>query len=110
MQKFNTKERGISLIGLILLALLIIIILGYFNVRLRDVAENPNVKDNLEYVEEGSTGFWNQYLKRPATYLWQDIWIELFWRPFVDNMKRIKDKLPTDYDLNAPTVNVNNSP
>ncbi|OGJ03928.1 hypothetical protein A3G06_00535 [Candidatus Nomurabacteria bacterium RIFCSPLOWO2_12_FULL_46_14] len=103
---YDKKNRGISIIGLLLLGVLVIVVLGYFGVSLREVSQNPDVKDNLNYVEEESTGFWNTYLKRPASYLWNDVWVTLFWRPFIDNMQRIRDKLPTDIELNSPGVNI----
>jgi hypothetical protein len=88
----------------VFLGLIIILILGYFGVSVRTVATNPTSQDNIEYVSDTSRSFWDKYLKDPATYLWNDIWVDLFWHPFIDNMKRLKDTNTTEAEDHAPTV------
>ena len=102
-----SQGGGISIVGIILIGILVIILLGYFNINLRTVVENPQSQDNLNYLREGTVNLWNKYLKAPASYLWNDVWLKIFWRPFISNMERIRDGKPTDYELNSPTVKMN---
>ena len=66
--------------------------------------ESPEAQDNLNYVGGGGKSIWNEYLKEPLTYLWHDVFINIFWASFINNMERIRDGQPTDYQLYAPNV------
>jgi len=103
MINFN-KGKGISLIGIIVLAFILILVLSYFNISVKSVVESPTGQENINYIGGGTRNLWNDYLKQPASYLWNDIFVNIFWKSFVNNMERIRDGQPTDYELNAPTV------
>lgn len=105
MIKFFDKKRGISIIGILFLGFILILILSYFKVSVKSVVESPTGQENIGYVRGGTVSLWERYLKGPATYLWNDIFIDIFWKSFVNNMERIRDDKPTDYELNAPILN-----
>ncbi len=98
-------EKGISIIGILFLGFILILVLSYFNVSVKSVVESPTGQDNISYVGGGVRNLWTDYLKGPADYLWNDIFVNIFWKSFVNNMERIRDGQPSDYELNAPTVN-----
>ena len=98
-------NRGISILGIILLGIILILALSYFGISIRSVVESDEAQDNIEYVGGGTKSIWEKYLKEPATYLWNDIFIDIFWEGFVSNMEKIRDGEPTDYEEAAPTVN-----
>ena len=104
MIKSNKLERGISIIGILFLGFILILVLSYFKISVRSVVESPEAQDNINYVGGGTRNLWNDYLKEPASYLWNDIFINIFWQSFINNMERIRDGQPTDYEINAPTV------
>jgi hypothetical protein len=108
MKNKKTNQQGISILGILLLTAVVVLVLSYFNISLKDVVESPKAQENLEYVQEGSRTVWDKYLKDPATYLWQDVWVRLFWRPFIDNMERIIDGKPTDFDKASSAIQVEN--
>lgn len=99
------NKRGISIIGILLLGVILIFVLSYFNISVKSVVESPTAQENITYVGGGTRNLWNDYFKAPASYLWNDIFINIFWKSFISNMERIRDGQPTDYELNAPTVN-----
>ncbi|MEK7104481.1 MAG: hypothetical protein AAB868_00385 [Patescibacteria group bacterium] len=105
MIKFNKLEKGISIIGILLLGIILLLVLSYFKISVRSVVESPEAQDNISYVGGGTRNLWNDYLKQPATYLWNDIFVDIFWKSFVNNMERIRDGQPTDYETSAPSVN-----
>ena len=105
LKKTKNRNRGLSIIGLLLFGFVIVLVLGYYNIRIRDVVENPTTQENLDYVEGATKSFWDKYLKDPANYLWNDVWVDIFWKGFINNMKRIRDGQPTDFDTAVPSIN-----
>lgn len=101
----NNKKRGISIIGILFLGLIIILVLSYFNISLRAVVESPEAQDNIHYVGGAGRSLWDNYIKEPISYFWNDIWVPLFWRPFISNIKRLLNHQPTDFEIYAPTIN-----
>ncbi|MFC1720875.1 hypothetical protein ACFL0K_01330 [Patescibacteria group bacterium] len=96
-----TNTQG-GLIKTIIIIIIAVIILGYFGFDLRSIMESEPVQKNLSYVWNFIVNIWDNYLQRPALYLWNDIFIDLIWESFIDNMDRIKEGEPTDLELNAP--------
>ena len=78
MIKFNKLEKGISIIGILLLGIILLLVLSYFKISVRSVVESPEAQDNISYVGGGTRNLWNDYLKQPATYLWNDIFVDIF--------------------------------
>jgi hypothetical protein len=106
MTKFNkNRKRGISIIGILFLGVIVILVLSYFKISVRSVVESPEAQENISYVGGGTRNLWNDYLQKPAEYLWNDIFVDIFWKSFVNNMERIRDGKPTDFELAAPTLN-----
>ena len=109
MPKNILQNRGISILGFLILGFILILVLSYFNVSIRGVVESPTGQDNINYVQDTSKGFWDRYLKDPADYLWNDIFINLMWNSFVSNLERIRDGEPTDFNKYGPQINVDAS-
>lgn len=100
--KFQNQNRGfVKLIIMIVIALLV---LSYFGLNLRNIVNSPTGQDNFGYVKTLTVNVWNNYLKKPANYLWNDIWIPLIWRPAVDNLIKIRDGQPDSIRTAAPTI------
>jgi hypothetical protein len=102
----NKIKAGISIVGMLILGVIIILVLSYFKISIRSVVESPTGQDNINYVGGGTVNLWNEYLEKPASYLWNDVFINIFWASFIDNMERIRDGKATDYQNVAPTVNI----
>ena len=82
MKNFNKNSNGkmgISIIGILFLVVIIILVLSYFNISIKSVAESPTGKENISYVTDNTKSIWESYLKDPATYLWNDVWLNIFW-------------------------------
>lgn len=100
------KNGGISILGILFLTVILILVLSYFNISLKAVVENPNTQNNINYVGGTGKSLWNDYLKKPVSYLWNDVFVKIFWASFISNMERIRDGQPTDFEKMAPTVNL----
>ena len=107
IQDFDDKA-GVSILGILLLAVIIILVLGYYHISLRAVVETSENQDNIQYVQGGSRSVWNDYLKEPFSYLWQDVWVNIFWKGFILNMERIRDGQPTDLDKAGQNLQLKN--
>ena len=97
MKNFN-KKGGISILGVLVLGVVIILVLSYFHVSIKAVVESPAGQENINYVGGGAKSLWTAYLAEPVSYLWNDVWINIFWKGFISNMERIRDGKPTDFD------------
>ncbi|PIP73888.1 MAG: hypothetical protein COW88_00490 [Candidatus Lloydbacteria bacterium CG22_combo_CG10-13_8_21_14_all_47_15] len=92
----NPQERG--LIKYILLFIIFVIILGYFNIDLRGIIEKPEVQKNLAYIKEAGQNIWqniilplwHNYLSEPVLYFWQNIFIDIVWRAFTEGLEILK--------------------
>ncbi|MFH1201014.1 MAG: hypothetical protein V1484_01645 [bacterium] len=101
------KQTGISIIGMIFLAVVIILVLSYFNISIKSVVNSPTGQENVNYVREGTKSLWTTYLAEPVSYLWNDVCKNIFWKGFISNMERIRDGQPTDFDNAANNLKVN---
>ena len=72
--------------------------LSYFHISIKAVVESPTGQENINYVGGGAKSLWTTYLAEPASYLWNDVWVNIFWKGFISNMERIRDGQPTDFD------------
>ncbi|MBI2108598.1 MAG: hypothetical protein HYT93_00250 [Parcubacteria group bacterium] len=89
---------------LILLIIIVIIVLSYFNIDIRGIIEAPQTQSNLQYVWGFTVTVWQEYLRSPVLYFWNNIFINLLWESFVSNLERIKAGQSHDFELNAPQV------
>jgi len=105
MKNFIIKG-GISILGLLVLAVLTILVLSYFHISIKAVVDSPTGQDNINYVSGTTTNLWDEYLQKPASYLWNDIWVDIFWKTFVENMQDIRDKNPTILDKAAQNLEI----
>ena len=103
--KINFKnKRGMSLLKMVIIGFILILVLGYFGISIKTVIENPTNTENIGYVKGSALVVWNNYLKKPLTYIWNDLLIDIFWKSFINNMERIRDGKPTDYETAAPLL------
>lgn len=106
MKNFFQREGRISILGIFILGIVIILVLSYFNISIKAVVESPTGQENVNYVGGGAKNLWTTYLAEPAHYLWQDVWINIFWKGFINNMEHIRDSQPTDLDNAANNLKV----
>ncbi len=69
MKKFH-RNSGLSILGLLFLGGALVLVLGYFNISIKSIAENPTTQSNFSYMIKHSKNIWNNYLERPTAYIW----------------------------------------
>lgn len=94
-------QAGFIRLKTLVIIILILVILGMFGINVeRDVAGNEDVQGNISYVWAGTVSFWDNYLARPASYLWNDIFVSLIWESFIVNMQNLRNgQSATDFSL-----------
>jgi hypothetical protein len=104
--KNSKKQNGISILGVLVFGVIIILVLSYFNVSIKSVVDSPTGQENVNYVKTTGQIIWDKYLAEPAHYLWQDVWVNIFWNGFISNMEKIRDGKPTDIDNAANNLKI----
>lgn len=80
-----------GLIKFIFIVIVIIVVLGYFGLNLREIMATPAVQNNLSYIWQVIVDAWNGWLKEPAGWFWDNVWVPYIWEPFVRVMDTVKD-------------------
>ena len=93
-----------GLIKLVILIIIGVIVLSYFGINVRSILESDLVRDNFGYLWNGVKSIWNNYLAKPANFVW-GIFYNYMWLSFIENMERIKQGRNIEAVENAPTVN-----
>src|SRR3989344_5453818 len=98
MKIFN-KKAGVSILGLLILAGIVILVLKYMQVDIQVVAENSTGQENINNFGDVVKNFWDTYIVR----FWDDIWTPLFWKPFMEGMKN-SNSLLNNFNNSLPQV------
>lgn len=97
----STNRGFIKWVIIIVVALLV---LSYFGFSLRSLIDSPVTQDNFQYVATSTVTVWDKYLKKPASYVWNDVFINLIWGPAIDNLTKMKNSEPTNVQTNSPKL------
>lgn len=90
-----SMNKGFSLLKLIIILALVLLIASYFfNFSLKKAVESEQTQENFSYVSEQSQNFYTKHLKNTFDYLWYDVFVDLLWNSFIDNMGRIQEGGP----------------
>jgi len=90
MYKYKTNtNRG--LVKLIIIIIIGIVILSYFGFNIREIVEDPTTQNNITYVWGLTVSVWENYLRDPVLYVWQNVFIDLIWDLFLSSLENIGD-------------------
>lgn len=100
LSSWKNKEGGLSILGIVLIVVIAIIVLSYFNIDVQSHVEDEQTQSNLSYVWNGVVNFWDRYLEGPILYFWNNIFIALLWNGFVHNMLMLGNgQSPIDFNF-----------
>jgi hypothetical protein len=86
MDNFN-KKGGISILGLLVLAIIIIFALSYFHISIKAVIESPAGQYNINYVGGDSKNPVNSYFVQPVLNFWNNTALP-FLNSFTSNVQK----------------------
>ncbi|MCI0619647.1 hypothetical protein L0Y40_01260 [Candidatus Wolfebacteria bacterium] len=104
---FPQHSQG-GFIQLVIIIIILILIVSYFGLNLRALFDNPQTQDNFSAVWEWVQHIWNNYLERPARWIWEHI-ISFIWNDlFLGNLDRLRGgESFNDIAPESPTVSTN---
>jgi hypothetical protein len=102
MMNFKNDNRG--LIKWLVIILIAVIVLSYFGFDLRAIVGSETTQGNLDYLWGLGVIVWDEYLSQPILYFWNNIFMDLLWKSFIENMERIRDGQPTTLEELAPQL------
>ena len=102
--KNNLTAGKRGFVRTIIIIVIALLVLSYFGLNIRTIVNSPAGHDNFTYTQEVIYNVWNNYLKRPVTYLWNDIFLDLIWNPAVENLTKIKNGQMDSIQSQAPKL------
>ena len=101
---FNWKKDNRGIISWVFLIIIAVIILSYLGFDLKSIIEGEQSQGNFAYLWNGGLYIWEQYLSSPILYFWNNIFIDLIWSSFTENMEVIKGGGPVISPDLAPEI------
>ncbi len=71
----------------IIICVIGLIILGNLGYDIRKSVNSPVAQSNLEYAKEVTIFVWGKYLKEPAKFFWNEVFIKYIFTPTIDFIK-----------------------
>ena len=93
------REGQKGFIKIIVIVVIALLVLSYFGFSLRNLVSQPTTQDNFSYATTVTVNFWNNYLAKPAAYVWHVIFLNLIWNPAMSQLQHL-DKV----DMTATTT------
>ncbi len=90
--KNNRDQKGVALIGWIIIIIVLVLLLSYFGINLRGIVESDTGQSNFGYLQTVILGLWNGYLATPLSYFWNSA-IEPLWGLFLQSLDNLKNGL-----------------
>ncbi len=107
----NNFNKGISILGILIVGILVVLALSYFKISVKTIIESPEGQGNISYVKETSKtlgkALWDNYLQDPVKKLENTIYAEIKkvdWKKFFLDIFSKKD-----YGSMAPVVEFSNT-
>ncbi len=100
----NTQRGSLKWIFIIVIA--IIVASFYFDFSIQEAVEDEQTQSNFTYIWNNIVTFYNTYLADKVNYLWNDVFIDLIWDSFTENMQNLKTGELTSIETAAPTIEI----
>ena len=69
MNIFRISQNG-GLVKQVLIFLVILLVLAYFGLNLRNIVNSPTFQDNWAFIKSAAVWLWDNALKYPVTFAW----------------------------------------
>lgn len=98
------NNQGGIILKIIFFILILVLILNYFKIDIKNL-KNSTPQYNFEKIKGSGQKIYNSYFKNSNIYLWQNFFIEIFWEPFIANVRGIDGNNLNNFQNLAPTFN-----
>ena len=99
--KLNTKQ---GIIKWLILIIITIMALSYFNIDIKSFVEKPQTKQNLMYIKELGINFWDKYLSKPYVSAFNNIFVGLLQGAFKQSIEPNINKILVPNIINTNTT------
>lgn len=84
-----TKKANGGFLKLLIIIIIGIFILSAMNINLRELVNSPVMQSNIAYVYGGVKSVWDNYLRTPVMFFWNNTFKNVVIVPFAENMHRM---------------------
>ena len=99
--KINTTAGERGFIRTILLIIVILLVISYFGINLRQLVSSPTTQDNMSYAWSTVMYIWDSFLKVPATALW-NFFMQYVWTSAVSSIQHGHMSIPSTISSSTP--------
>ena len=99
MFKYANPQGG--LVKAILVVVIILLVLAYFGLNLRNIVDSPTFQDNWSFLSTGTVNVWNNYLKAPAAHAWS-FFVIYVWDPVFNRLQSGQTAIPLNDPSQSP--------
>ena len=104
MINIKYTKGGISIIGLFIFVIITVLILNYFNINVKKVAQSPTGQTNINYVKDNTKTIaktaWDKYIKDEFTRIWNNV-VKLLVKLFIDGVTGNSNFQETSQEFNS---------
>ncbi len=91
------KQKESGFIGLIISIIISLILLqAVFRVDVIEILKSPNFGEIVDYIKKFFTLVWEKFLVLPASFIWNEIFIDIVWRIMKDAFELLKNWVDTN--------------
>jgi hypothetical protein len=90
-EQYNKTGKIGSLKWIILFIIALVAASFFFDFSLKEAVEDEQTQSNFSYIKDQLATFYTAYLKNTVDYLWNDIFIDLLWENFTQNLENVKN-------------------
>lgn len=101
----KTSQKG-SIKWILIIIVALVIASFYFDFSVQEAVEDEQTQANFTYVWNNIVTFYDSYLREKVNYFWNEIFLDLIWDSFTENMKNIKTGELTTLEQAAPGIEV----
>jgi amino acid permease len=99
-------QIGFIRLKTVIVIIIVLVVFGLLGISVRDdIVENEQVGENVSYVWQITVAVYDNYIKEPLTWFWEEVFVDLIWGAFVGTMNALKDGEDIPATQYAPAPN-----
>ncbi|MDE2172466.1 MAG: hypothetical protein KGJ33_00800 [Patescibacteria group bacterium] len=96
------RRTNAGLVKMLLVFFFILLIMAVLGLNLRAVVASPTFQDNWSFIRDNAVMVWDNYLRGPADYFWNNIFLPLIWTPTLNRLQHVQQATSTSATTLVP--------
>ena len=109
MNLMNKNNQRGSLKWIIIIIIGLVLASYFFDFSVQETVEDEQTQSNFNYITTNVVSFWNEHLSTTAHYLWDDVFLDIIWSAFTENLESLREGENTVFEEFAPGVDLENT-